>query len=92
MRDIEIDAFLTTRAQGFGNRCIGGQQCFALARPVQLVALLRAFDDRTGELLFQQVKINRPFDLALRIAIFSDAVGKQFRQFGDVGFGKIRSV
>ncbi len=42
---VKVDAFFAARPQGFVDWRVGGEQCFALAGPVQAVAFLWAFDD-----------------------------------------------
>ena len=53
----------------------------ALAGPVELVALLRSLDDVVGELLAEQVEVDR----ADRVAIGVDGLGDDAReQLGDL--------
>ena len=60
LRRVEVDRLLAHRAERLGDRRVGGERGGALAGPVELVALLRPFDDVVGQLLAEQVEVDRP--------------------------------
>ena len=89
LRGIEVHALVPAGAQGFGNRRIGRQQRLALARPIELVALLRPLDDAGCQFLPQQIEVDGLLQFALGVACFGDTVGEQLGQPGDIGGGEV---
>ena len=89
---VEVDAFFPAGAQCPGDGGIGGQQRLALAGPVELVALLRAFDDAGRQFLTKQVEVHCQFQVALFVAGFGHAVGEQLSDAVDVGVHAVGRV
>jgi hypothetical protein len=56
----------------------------ALARPVQVIAFLRPFDNRLGKLLPQLVEIHRQLHAAVFALGLGHAARKQITNAGDV--------
>ena len=57
LRGIKIHALFPAGAQGFGDGRVGGQQRLPFPWPVEVVALLRAFDDMPRKFLAEQIEV-----------------------------------
>lgn len=89
---VKIDTFLTRRAKRFGDRGVCGEQRLALARPIEPVTLLRAFNDVIGQCLAKLVEIDGEADSAVIVSGFSHAIGEQCTNFCDIVLAKIRAM
>jgi hypothetical protein len=89
---VEVDAFIPARTQGLGDWGVCSEQRLALARPIEPVAFLRAFNDVIGQLLAQLVEINGESDSALIVSSFSHAIGEQCTNFCDIVLAKVRAM
>jgi len=77
LRRIEVHTFLATRTQGLGNRRIGSQQRLTLARPVEVIPLLRPLHDAVRQLLPKLIEVNPQLHSAILTPCFRYAVRKQ---------------
>ena len=89
---VKVHAFFPAGAQGFGNGGIGRQHGLALARPVQMIALLRAFHDAVGKLLPQKVKIHAQAQGTVLAPGLGHAVGKKLPDTGNMLLRHVRAV
>ena len=93
--DVEVFRLLEIHALGFAGAQrlvdgrVGGGDGFALAGPVERVALDGAFDDAAGKLLAQEIEIDGTAGLALVVPALGDAVGEKRGDFLDVGLREV---
>ena len=83
-RRVKVDGLPSHRAESLGDRRVRGEQCFALAGPVELVALLRPIYKVVGKFLSKQVKVDQSNRIPVFVVRFSDDSGKQFGNFINV--------
>ena len=85
---VPVYRFLFARAESLADRLVCFNDCLFFANPCKFIGFI-ALNDFIGKHLFQHIKVDRLFQLAVFVRRFGDTVREQCPDFFDVLSGQV---